>query len=731
MKAKKAVIIILSVILAITLAYGTVAMITLTSEYDGGGGGFGAFTDSLARLFTDPFSLTFKKTAYKLFGAVLEKGVAAGYDGYLFPTKTDDFDYVSDIAGKMRYDSETKEKFLSSLETRRDALALDGCEFFVYVIPNSQTVLRDKLKSNNKDGVTAAQDLEAYLRENGFENFRLLDGILTDKEYETYDNTENSINGYGAYVVYGEIAGNMPEQITRRSYRLTLDEDDISVSYTDGGSLAKEAGIEKLLKNKSVTYKTDKFAQTYTSKLSGNLTVCRLVDEYDGFIGRSELLIQIPDDERTLFMPLFSASYTDTVYSNSLSYSNNANSIIKPEVDICILREDKLISLLDEADIRSYETHLKNAGKGGVTESPDVRAVSYKKSGSAVVAGICEDGAGITVISDKGEATVVCRDGLFIAELPADKGAELKICAEVGGKERSDTVKCTVPLTVTSEENVFAGNFSMLYYGETVDDYTGTNLLKPERIEATKKRFETLTDKIREASGKDTKIIILAAPDPLSVYPDAASEKHYKRKADTTQLDQFKDALSGFDGVAFLDIRDVMRQNTDIDKLYYQTDTHWTEVGAYFGYRAITEEVSKDYPFVSPLSLNAFELTEKSVGSGDLSSFAGLTGLYENVRFLKPAFKSKATGIADKPDTIDRSLYAGELESRVDDDKLPSAYMIRDSYSANLFPHICEHFSYLYAQRMWEYEPDYEKIAVIKPDYVICVICERNFDMWR
>ena len=82
----------------------------------------------------------------------------------------------------------------------------------------------------------------------------------------------------------------------------------------------------------------------------------------------------------------------------------------------------------------------------------------------------------------------------------------------------------------------------------------------------------------------------------------------------------------------------------------------------------------------------------------------------------------------NKPDTIDRSVYAGELESAVNDGNLPTAVMIRDSYSANLFPFICEHFSYLYCQRMWDYELNYDKITEIKPDYVIYVICERNLD---
>ena len=527
-------------------------------------------------------------------------------------------------------------------------------------------------------------------------------------------------------MIYREIAERLPESVSRRSRLLTLEDKDISVSYSDGGALAKKAGIEKLIKNKNVLYRSSAFTSCYDQELKNGFTVCSLKEQYNEFIGLSSVLLQIPDSERTLLLPLFSASYTNTTYNNSLAYSYTAMSVSEASVNICILREDKLISLLDGADIKTYELRIENEGLSGVTETPEITSVSYKQSGTAFVAGRCEDGASVTVTSGKGSATVVCKNGLFIAELPAEKGEELYVYAETDGKAKSDTAKGAVPATVTAEENVFAGGASTLYYGETVGDYTGSNLFKPAQLERIKSRYASLVEKIREASGKNTEIIFLTAPDPLSVYPDYASEQHRANRADSARLDQFGEVLSGIDGVTFLDIREVMRQNTDIGKLYYQTDTHWTETGAYFGYRAIVEAAGQ-----TPHPLNSFEMKETNVPSGDLSSFAGLIGLTETVKFLKPLFELGAKGVENKPDTIDRSLYSGELESSVDDGSLPSAVMIRDSYSANLFPFICEHFSYLYCQRMWDYEPDYEKIAEIKPDYVIYVICERNLGSLR
>lgn len=722
MKARRTAVIIFAVILAAVLSYTAAATVTLSSEYEGDGG-FMSFSYAFSRFFTDPAASTFNKTVYKLFGVLLDKNVSKGYDGYLFPVKTDGFDYAADIAGEAHYTGETKEKFLQSLLARRDALALDGCETYVFVIPNSQTVLRDKLKFKEKDGVTAAQDLEAYLHENGFDNFYLLTDALKDKEYGTYNNTENSVNGYGAYLIYRDIASRLPESVSRRSDVISLDGSDLSVSYTDGGALAREAGIEKLIKNKTVSYPSNKFSSRYTVKINGSLTVCGLNDEYNGFIGRSSLLIQIPDSERSLFMPLFSASYTDTVYNNALSYSYAASEEAKPTVNIYILREDRLTALLDGADISTYTAHTESAGTGGVTAAPKVEDVSVKQSGSAFVAGTCEDGATVTVVSDKASVSVICKNGLFIAEIPAEKGSELSLYAVSGSKEKSDTVKCTLPAAASSEESVFASGVSMLYYGETLDDFTGGNLYGKDQLDLLKIRFEATVSKIRSASGKDTKIVFLSAPDPLSVYPEIAVRAHYENKSDLTLADQFKTVLSKVDGVEFLDIREDMRQNTDIDKLYYQTDTHWTETGAYFGCRAIAEAVGQE-----PLPLHSFKTEEKTVSSGDLASFAGISRIKETVRFLKSETKLRAVGIADKPDTIDRSVYAGVLESAVNDAGLPTAVMIRDSYSANLFPLVCEHFSYLYCQRMWDYEPDYGRIAEIRPDYVIYVVCERNLD---
>ena len=725
-KTLKVLMITAAIAAVLVLAYNIAAAATLYAECDSPDKTSYVFS----HLFSDRISVTMRKTVYRVFGAVSGSGVRSGRDGYLFPTKTDAFDYEADISGKAGFDAQTLEAFYTALCERRDAYALDGCSFLVVVIPNSQTVMTDKLRGT-KPQKTAAEALEEYLYEQGFEGFYLMKSALSHSKYEPYHNTENAINGYGAYLVYRQITSFLPDQLGRRARQITLSDGDVTETYTDGRSLARALGLEKLAKNKDVYYPSRMLTDVYDAETSNGVTVSAMKEEYNSFIGRSELLVQCgPSYERSLFIPLFSATYTNAAYSQSLAY-RDLTDVIKPSACVCIVREDELTSLLDKDDVRTYQAHIEGSANGGVTPAPVPVTAAFRADGCVIVAGQCEVDCSVTVLSGKDSVTVRPENGLFIAELKAEKGERLRFYAESDNRERSETSYFAAPSTRTADNSVYAGGGSMLCYGATFDDYTGANLLRSDRLSAVRERFVKTVEKIRSASGKDTRVIFLAAPDPLSVYPEKAPASVLEKRSDVTRLDQFKAALSDADGFVFLDVRAAMRENTDIEKLYYQTDTHWTEAGAYFGYRAIIEAVNASFPDVTPHSFNAFTLTYVDAEPGDLSGFAGLRGIRERVCLLKPKFRQRAVGLPEKPETIDRSVYGGELLSACNDDSLPTAVMIRDSYSANLFPLISEHFSLLYAQRMWAYEPDYKKISEYSPDFVIYVICERNLGMWE
>lgn len=723
-KAQKIILIAALAVAFCALLYTAAALFTLSFE----SGEQNGFVYAVSHLASDPPGSVFSKIVYKCFGAVTADGVRAGKDGYLFPTKGD-FDYGADLRGELTYDSQTLSEFLSELSRRRDAYAADGCEYRVFVIPNSQTVLTDKLRAK-KTGQSGAEQLEKYLHDNGFDDFYLLDTALSHSKYQTYHNTDNAVNDYGAYLVYKRIAALMPDAVSRRAEETTLTETTLRFSESDGRALAASAGIEKLCRNRNVYYDTAPLTDKYDVRRVAGLTVCEMKDEYNGFIGRSKVLLQIPDGyERSLLLPLFASTYTNTVCADVLGYSRAAAEQFGADICVCVIRQDGLDALLDRDDSKTYTAHLDGIVNG--VSAPEPVTASLRADGRVIIAGECAEACYVTVTSSSGSVRVRGEGGLFIAELPSKGGEKLKLYAESDAGIRSDTVAYTAPARATASEGVVAGGSSMLLYGQTFADFTGDNLLKADKLALVRKRVEKIRDSVRKSSGKDTKIIILAAPDPLSVYPEAAPDELYGKRGAVSRLDQYRTALSDVEGVVFLDVRAEMQQNRDIGRLYYQTDTHWTETGAYFGYRAITDAISADFPSVTPYPFNAFKAETAEAVPGDLAGFADLHGISERITVLRPVTRQRAVGLPEKPDTIDRSIYGGELTSAVNDDSLPVAVMIRDSYSANLFPLIGEHFSFLYAQSMWRYDPEYKKIAEYAPDYVIYVICERNLGIWE
>ena len=728
--AVKITVTVLAALAAVLLAFHITAVAVIASEYEGEGG-FSAFFRAESELGKLKLSEVLVKIKYKFTGKLSYNGVELGGE-YLFPTSGEAFDYKADAEGRLSFSEEESRAILENLTDRRAAYALDRAEYYVFVVPNSQSVLKDELPFGDKNALSRAEKLEAYLKENGFGHFVILDEALKNREYAAYHNTENSINEYGAYLSFQSIVTYLPEQLTRRMNGINIGKDDIKTYYSDGRDLAEKVKLQRVIKNKNVFYDTSVFEAMFDKSTVSGLTVCKLKDEYNDFLGSSCLLIESYDkNELDMMKPLFAAAFSDTCFKDSLSYSGKAAEIAAPSAVVCLIREDRLSVLLNEYDAETYKNKLEGKNDSGTTDAPhNVSAVPMTPR-TALIAGECEGDSDI-FIEDGDEVygvKGVC--GRFFAEIPAaTKEKNVRITAKSNKKALSDPVYVTVRTTSGASCDADVGGFSMLYYTQTVRDYIGANLFSEKRLSSVKSGFESYISRIRKLTGKKTKVIFLVAPDPLSVYPDAASEKHIYKRAKYTRLDQAAEAFSDVEGLVFLDLREQMKLNSDIGKLFYQTDTHWTELGAYFGYRAVISAIGEDYPGISPASLTAFDITEKTVLAGDLAEFTGLVGFTENVQFLTLSSGYKAVGVPEKPETIDRSVYASAFTSRTGNAAYPTALVIRDSYSANLFPMLCEHFNTLYCQPMWDTDTDEVKLAELHADYVIIVCSERNLDTY-
>ena len=78
--------------------------------------------------------------------------------------------------------------------------------------------------------------------------------------------------------------------------------------------------------------------------------------------------------------------------------------------------------------------------------------------------------------------------------------------------------------------------------------------------------------------------------------------------------------------------------------------------------------------------------------------------------------------------TFDRINSTTTIKNTISDADLPTAMIIRDSFSTNIYSFLNNAFAETYWQAMWDYKLDYDYIERTNPDYYIILITERNID---
>jgi hypothetical protein len=264
----------------------------------------------------------------------------------------------------------------------------------------------------------------------------------------------------------------------------------------------------------------------------------------------------------------------------------------------------------------------------------------------------------------------------------------------------------------------------------TLNDYYGNNLFNDSQLEALNKLVDRRLARVREKSGVDTKLIYLVAPNNLTIYPETARDE-WKAKKKTTdsrrqQFIRMMNERNDPDTIA-VDIVDFMLQNKDMGKLYYQTDTHWDTLGAYFGYYKLMKAIAVDFPDAAPYELDKFNIKAIRQDGGDLVRFLGLnTSQNSETTYtctLKGASQAK---VVSEDSAIPSTAF---VTSTVNNSKLPTAVVMRDSFGYSIQKFLYEHFEKLtYTPQSCGLDTAMTYVADAKPDYFIHILIERYID---
>jgi hypothetical protein len=268
---------------------------------------------------------------------------------------------------------------------------------------------------------------------------------------------------------------------------------------------------------------------------------------------------------------------------------------------------------------------------------------------------------------------------------------------------------------------VLKGTDQWLYYGDDggVTDYANATPLTPGELGAWREALARARDWLHH---RRIAFVFTIAPDKHVIYPEHVPPT-IRVVHTASRTDQVYAALAGT-GVHAVDLRTALRDAKMRERLFYLTDTHWNDRGAFVAYQQIVDAVRAQVPATPPAWTRAdFDATEAWIPGKDLAGMIGLKRVLHEWDLRLVPRRQRRARVVDPPEA-QPNAEVGRLVTEIQDPSLPRAVIFRDSFGSRLAPFLSEHFSR--AVYLWQNDFDANVVTEEHPDVVIQEIVGRH-----
>jgi hypothetical protein len=221
--------------------------------------------------------------------------------------------------------------------------------------------------------------------------------------------------------------------------------------------------------------------------------------------------------------------------------------------------------------------------------------------------------------------------------------------------------------------------------------------------------------------------LVIIAPDKSSIYYDYLPDFIKRSNDKNHRIDQFLKRLKLSDSsFPIIDLRPVLQNAMKKEIIYQKTDTHWNRRGAHYAYVEIFNFLAKKNFIYQPKTRDNFIDKADEQIRGDIADIMGIDKTNLNYD-LTAKFKlnSKSIDIDDKT----KKLFHNPVFYENTNKNLPILFAYKDSFFADLYWLVAEHFSYLYSANENHCKLDLKKIIKYKPNLVIQEFWEGRIEL--
>jgi hypothetical protein len=256
----------------------------------------------------------------------------------------------------------------------------------------------------------------------------------------------------------------------------------------------------------------------------------------------------------------------------------------------------------------------------------------------------------------------------------------------------------------STTDQVVIGKEGWLYYGGTIDDYTGKNLLSNRELYDIVHNLVLLKDYVEQSGSR---FLLMVAPNKNTLYD--GNMPYYYKKAKISNLERLIPLLDK-EGIEYIDLVKAFANEEDV--LYFQRDTHWNNAGAVLVYNAVMDYLGKEHETYLNVPV---QIIKDHEGDIDKLLYPLAAEEEQNIYFNK---EWRYEYVNDVKDNMEPWIETVNLQ------KQGRLLMYRDSFGESLVPFFADEYGEAYFSRLVPY--NMENLSQYYPDTVIVERVERK-----
>jgi hypothetical protein len=229
------------------------------------------------------------------------------------------------------------------------------------------------------------------------------------------------------------------------------------------------------------------------------------------------------------------------------------------------------------------------------------------------------------------------------------------------------------------------------------------------------------------------KLYLMIVPVKPAIYPEFLPAETF-RLSSSSMGEKLQNYLDSHCSVKSINLYRPFRKNKIPRYLYCKLDNHWNHEGAFLAARMAVNCMKEDFPGLTPLLRDSFEVKTSALNGGNTSAMVGNLDIFTDTAYQfkrKNGYRSFPAAKANYHD--DRFPYTGgyEMVRKIKDTTQPKLLIISDSFGLSIFDFLAESFSKtVKIWDNWEYKLNEDIVASEKPDAMLLIIYEKNLPLF-